>query len=84
MIFAELEPIIMKMKVESEFTNQFALELSHHERSDFVTRLHMVKLSLTFLNDIVKPKKKLLSSLKHAEFFSDEFKLYLKHLENKI
>lgn len=83
-ILAEIEPILIKLNVESVFINQFALELSHHERIDFVTRLHMVKSSLTSLMDLVHPKKKVLKRMKESAFFSEDFKVYLKHLESKV
>ena len=83
-ILAEIEPILIKLNMESVFINQFALELSHHKRIDFVTRLHMVKSSLTSLMDLVHPKKKVLKSMKESAFFSEDFKVYLKHLESKV
>ncbi|CDW75366.1 manganese resistance protein [Stylonychia lemnae] len=80
----KIEPVIMRFEREAQALNNLSLNLSQHERLDYVRRSHLAKdVMMTFKSEL-KTKKLFLSKLKKQKFISNKFKLVIKFLEGRL
>ncbi|CAG9325752.1 unnamed protein product [Blepharisma stoltei] len=82
-IFARFEEYILLAGEEGKVCNRFATSLSFRERSDFILRSSIAERNLVYLQDLIKPKAKILSDLSRYKKGSINFCYYLRTLAHR-